>query len=81
MSALLQGAADLDAALLAAHARRDAGALIGLYTKAGEAAQSADAACFYFTQAFIFALEAGDARALSLQARLHALGREDAPPA
>lgn len=82
MSAPVDGAADLDAALLAAHAKQDAGTLIGLYAQAGEAvqAQDADAACFYFTQAFIFALEAGDPRALGLQVRLHALGREDAPP-
>ncbi|MBF9061302.1 hypothetical protein HKCCSP123_19145 [Rhodobacterales bacterium HKCCSP123] len=72
--------AALDAALLAAHARGDRAALIGLYAEAAEAAQDT-AAAFYLTHAFVFALEAGNARAPVLKARLVAIGADvaDAP--
>ena len=72
--------AALDAALLAAHAKGDHAALIGLYAEAAEAATGA-AAAFYLTHAFVFALEAGDARAPVLKARLVAIGADvpDAP--
>lgn len=68
--------APLDAALCAAHLRGDGGALVGLYTRAADAAADADAASFYLTHAYVFALEAGDPRARALHARLCALGRE-----
>lgn len=72
--------AALDAALLAAHAAGDRAALIGLYAEAAEAARGT-AAAFYLTHAFVFALEAGDARAPALKARLVAIGADvpDAP--
>ncbi|HBG98744.1 MAG TPA: hypothetical protein DDY29_08475, partial [Rhodobacteraceae bacterium] len=56
----------LDAALLDAHGQGDTGALIGLYALAAEraeAAAAAEAAGFFRTQAWVFALEAGDPRA------------------
>ena len=65
----------LDAALIAAHARGDTAALVGLYTTAAKAAPSEDAACFYLTQAWVFALDCGDPAAEGLCARLRALGR------
>ena len=71
---------ELDAALLAAHARRDRAALIGLYQQAGDMAEAggyATAAGFYLTHAYVFALEAGDPRAGDLYARLKAAGLEE----
>ena len=56
--------------LLAAHARDDRAALIGLYTEAADAADELDAACFYLTHAYIFALEKGDPAAERLYHRL-----------
>jgi len=69
---------DLNARLLAAHASGDASALIQLYTIAADEveARDIDAACFYLTHAYVFALEAGDAACPALQARLAAHGRE-----
>lgn len=72
--------AQLDAALLAAHAEGDRARLVALYTVAGDQAEAGgdlDAACFYLTHAYVFALESGDARADALHARLKAHGRED----
>ncbi|MEC3862194.1 hypothetical protein VK792_12945 [Mesobacterium sp. TK19101] len=67
---------DLEARLLAAHARGDTRALVGLYTEAGEHANSAVAQGFYLTHAYVYALELGDVRATGLHARLVAMGRE-----
>ena len=70
----------LDAALLAAHARKDRAALIGLYQEAGDMAEAAGdgvAAGFYLTHAYVFALEAGDPRSGQLYARLKAAGLEE----
>ena len=56
----------LDAELLAAHAAHDGPRLSQLYGKAGEARDAeglTDAACFFWTQAYIFALEAGESSA------------------
>ena len=64
-----------DAALLAAHAAGDSGALAGLYARAAEAAPDLDAACFFLTHAFVFALEAGLPEADTYEARLRAHGR------
>lgn len=73
---------DLDAALLAAHAAGDTSALIDLYVKASDAAETLDSEAFYLTHAYVFALEAGDARAQVLHAALVAKGREaPLPPA
>ena len=66
--------AALDEALLGAHAAGDRAALVTLYAKAADG--SSDAAAFYLTQAYVFALEIGDARAQALRARLVALRAE-----
>lgn len=71
----------LDARLLAAHARGDHAALVMLYARAADQAPTRDAACFYLTQAYVFALECGHADACVLRARLVAEGRETAGPA
>lgn len=68
-----------DAALLAAHAAGDFAALIRLYTAQADSLEKAgdiDAACFYLTQAYVFALHANDAAVPDLNARLVAYGRE-----
>lgn len=65
----------LDAALLAAHVRHDIPALVSLYTQAAETTKDKDAACFFLTQAYIHALEAGDPAAPALYLRLKARGR------
>lgn len=67
---------DLDAQMIAAHEAADRPALIRLYTQAANLANSLDAACFYLTHAYIFALEAGAAEAKALHARLVQHGRE-----
>ncbi len=72
--------AALDAAILSAHAKDDGAALAGLYAKAGRAHLAAgeiDAGCFFLTQAYIFALEAGHDDAPALRALLKQHGRED----
>ena len=51
---------DLDTRLLAAHAAGDQRALVTLYTEAADQSNDIDAACFYLTHAYIFALELGD---------------------
>ncbi|PXW70136.1 hypothetical protein C7964_10219 [Loktanella sp. PT4BL] len=61
--------------LLDAHARDDRAALVGLYTEAADAAPDLDAACFYLTHAYIYALEKGDPAAEQLYRRLKAQGR------
>ncbi|MEM8579060.1 MAG: hypothetical protein AAGF60_14520 [Pseudomonadota bacterium] len=68
----------LEQRLAAAHAAGDAIALIEVYTEAAEAAPDVDTACFFLTHAYVFALEAGDARAELLRTRLAAHGREPA---
>ena len=72
----------LDGRLLEAHERDDLPALIALYAEAAnrrEAVGDINAACFYLTHAFVFALQAGDPSAHELRQRLWAHGREDAP--
>lgn len=64
---------ELEKALLAAHASGDGPELARLYTAAGDQAEAAgdiDAACFYLTQAFVFALESGLPEAAELNRRL-----------
>lgn len=68
--------ATLDAQVLAAHAAGDRAALAALYAKAAAMAPERDAEAFYLTQAYVYALEAGDSAAKTLHARLAALGRE-----
>ncbi|UWQ35521.1 hypothetical protein K3555_23805 (plasmid) [Leisingera sp. M527] len=70
--------ADLDRALLQAHDDKDNAELVRLYTLAGDRAEEAgniDAACFYLTHAFVFALEAGLPEARELNRRLAERGR------
>lgn len=72
--------AELDAALIAADEAGDGPRLVALYAQAADGAEAAgdiDAACFYLTHAYVFALQAGDARASELHARLQARGREE----
>jgi hypothetical protein len=73
---------DLDVRLLAAHAAADASALVRLYTAAADQVEpnDVDAACFYLTHAYVFALEKGDVACTDLRARLVAHGREPARP-
>lgn len=66
---------NLDDALLAAHARDDRAALVRLYTQAADEACDLDAACFYLTHAFVFALELGLPEAATLNRRLVAHDR------
>jgi hypothetical protein len=67
---------DLDTRMLAAHDADDRRALIGLYAEAADRMNDLDAACFFLTHAYIFALEAGASEAARLHARLMARGRE-----
>lgn len=72
--------AALDAALIAAHEARDWPRLVALYAQAAETSESrgdTDAACFYLTHAYVFALQTGDPAASGLHARLKARGREE----
>ncbi|MFY1706618.1 hypothetical protein [Tritonibacter scottomollicae] len=71
-------AAALHAAILAAHAQHDLERLVDLYAIAADSKEvegDVDATCFFLTQAFVFALEAGAARAHELNRRLVAYGR------
>lgn len=68
----------LDKALLKAHAEEDTPQLVTLYERAAEdafARQDTDAACFYLTHAFVFALESGHSAAPELNRRLAERGR------
>lgn len=64
--------------MLTAHAAGDGPALVALYSAAAAQAGDVNAACFFLTHAYIFALELGDARAQGLRAQLVAHGRETA---
>ncbi|MQY43862.1 hypothetical protein GG681_14545 [Epibacterium sp. SM1969] len=68
----------LDTQLLQAHADNDVPALMRLYHEAfkqAEARQDHDAACFYLTHAFVFALEYGAPEADELNRQLVERGR------
>lgn len=70
----------LDRALIAAHEARDGARLVALYTTAADRAEVAgnvDAACFYLTHAYVFALETDHPDAATLHHRLKAEGREE----
>jgi hypothetical protein len=72
----------LDALLLSAHARNDGEALAALYNLAAdrsEAAGNIDAACFFLTHAYVFALQWGLDTVGELQMRLWRYGREVKP--
>ncbi|MGB3176991.1 MAG: hypothetical protein WBH14_12440 [Albidovulum sp.] len=69
----------LDQALLTAHTAGDLAALVRLYTQAAddqEAAGNINAACFYLTHAYVFALQSGSAAINDLNRRLCEHGRE-----
>jgi len=68
----------LNSAILTAHAESDGTTLAQLYGQAGdgeEAAGNVDAACFFWVQSLVFALEAG-ADAARPQQKLVRYGRE-----
>lgn len=66
---------DLDTRLLAAHATDDKDALVTLYAQAADSTHDIDAACFYLTHAYIFALEKNHPDTATLHARLKSHGR------
>lgn len=66
---------DLQDRLLRAHAREDKAALIALYTEAADATDDVDAACFFLTHAYVFALDVGDPVSELLYQRLKAFDR------
>lgn len=69
---------ELDKQLLRAHAEKDVPALIRLYHQAAilaEERQHHEAACFYLTHAFVFALEYGAPEADELNLKLFERGR------
>ncbi|MGI9414223.1 MAG: hypothetical protein ACR2PM_11175, partial [Hyphomicrobiales bacterium] len=72
--------ADLNLEILLSHAIGQPDRLVALYRQAGHRAEGAgrtDEACFFFTQAYVFALECGDTgRANALKATLKSYGRE-----
>ncbi|SFS50583.1 hypothetical protein SAMN04488040_0673 [Sulfitobacter marinus] len=67
---------DLNAQLLAAHTARDHGALVGLYRAAAARTHDPNAAGFYLTHAYVFALETDHQDTSALRADLVAQGRE-----
>lgn len=74
--------ADLERRLLDAHAAGDLMALVAHYTEAADlrdAEGDIDAACFYLTHAYVFALQTGVDDADALQQRLYEHGREVRP--
>ena len=66
----------LDQALRDAHARRDTVALIHLYHEAAKTAPTEQAAGFFLTHAYVYALESGDQRVADLRQALVRMGRE-----
>ena len=71
---------EVEAALLQAHQHNDVPSLITLYALAADEREQhgdIDAACFFLTHAFVFALESGSERMLELNQRLVAHGRSD----
>jgi len=71
---------DLHDRILRAHAQGDTSELARLYRLAAEEAEAQgriDEACFYFTQAYVFALDAGEEEiAADTRTRLVRHGRE-----
>ena len=70
---------DLDAAIRAAHNAGQLATLAANYAEGGalyEGQGEIDAACFFWTQAYILALDSGrDSLALDMHAKLDACGR------
>lgn len=74
---------DLDKALLLAHQNGDRAGLISLYAQAADDREEMgdiDAACFYLTHAFVFALQEGAPEQDELNRRLWEYGREERLP-
>ena len=72
-------AQSLQDAILAAHAKDDAGRLAALYERAAdlsEARGDTKEACFFLTQALVFAMVSGSPQQAQIRRRLHAHGRE-----
>ncbi len=70
----------LDETLLAAHAAQDKSMLVSLYHQAGDHMLdlgNIDAACFYLTHAYIFALDTNDPSAGAIHRILASHGREE----
>ena len=69
----------LNQSLLDAYDQGDSKGLVSIYTKAAdqsEASGDVDEACFFLTQAYVFALESGLPEAADLNQRLARHGRE-----
>lgn len=69
----------LDRDLVAAVRARDKTRVVRLYRQAAQATEATgdvDRACFFYTHAWVFAMEAGDPMAAELRAKLVAHGRE-----
>ena len=66
----------LDAQFIAAHEANDTSLLIRLYTQAADETETEEAAGFFLTHAYVFALEAGAPEAPALRQRLVDMGRE-----
>jgi hypothetical protein len=72
----------LEKALLAAHASDDHRELVKLYWEAGQMKEETgdiDAACFYYTHAYVFALETGDPASANILGKLVEHGRDAFP--
>ena len=67
---------ELDAALIAAHEAGDAARIADLFADAGDRADALEEACFFWTQAYIWALDAGSPLAERMRSELVAHGRE-----
>ena len=65
----------LDDTLIAAHETSDFWALVALYEQAADVAPQRDAACFYLTQAYVFALDTNHPARSRIFDRLKAEGR------
>ena len=68
--------------MLQAHAGQDLTSLITLYSKAGKRMETrgdTDAACFYLTHAYVYALELDAPELPELQTQLAAYGRIHTP--
>ena len=71
---------DVDAEIIDAHRCGDNVALVTFYAHAADRAEAdgdRDAADFFLTHAYVYALEAGDKRVGDLHASLKARGREE----
>jgi hypothetical protein len=67
----------LNKQLLLAHVAGDKLALSQLYAQAADQQNTLDATCFFLTQAYVFALDAGSDQAKDLHRRLKDYGREE----